>query len=424
MKRAVSWFAAGAAALLLAGPAAVIGTGAPASADDALNAQFVSLMNRDRAANGLPPLATNTALTSIAQSWSAVLLGNGTLSHNPNLPAQLPAGWIRYGENVGMGGSASSLEAAFMNSPEHRANILGQFTLVGVGTSVRPSDGTIFVTVDLMATAPAAQTASCTDSNPPDTPSAAAASGYYVLGNDGGVFSYGNAPFRGSVPGLGIHATAVLMAVTPDQRGYWVLGSDGGVFTFGDARFFGSVPGTGAHTVGVDLKPTPDGGGYWILGQDGSVFSFGDARFAGSLPGIGAGGRAVKLVPTATGAGYWILTAGGGVFSFGNAAPEGSPAADGIADPAVSMAATATDKGYWVLGADGGIFSFGDALYHGSVPGFGCQSAVGVQLVATHTGGGYYVLSNDGRVFPFGDAPTYGQPYGLHVTTLDLAVLH
>jgi hypothetical protein len=30
----------------------------------------------------------------------------------------------------------------------------------------------------------------------------------------------------------------------PDGKGYWLVASDGGVFTFGDAGFFGSVPGS------------------------------------------------------------------------------------------------------------------------------------------------------------------------------------
>jgi hypothetical protein len=37
------------------------------------------------------------------------------------------------------------------------------------------------------------------------------------------------------------------MAATADGRGYWMVGSDGGVFSFGDAPFFGSLGGKGAH---------------------------------------------------------------------------------------------------------------------------------------------------------------------------------
>jgi hypothetical protein len=36
------------------------------------------------------------------------------------------------------------------------------------------------------------------------------------------------------------------MAATPDGKGYWEVGSDGGIFTFGDASYLGS---TGAITL-------------------------------------------------------------------------------------------------------------------------------------------------------------------------------
>ena len=32
------------------------------------------------------------------------------------------------------------------------------------------------------------------------------------------------------------------IAATSDGGGYWLVGADGGVFTFGDAGFFGSIP--------------------------------------------------------------------------------------------------------------------------------------------------------------------------------------
>ncbi|MBF6558123.1 MAG: hypothetical protein IVW52_18605 [Acidimicrobiales bacterium] len=78
------------------------------------------------------------------------------------------------------------------------------------------------------------------------------------------------------------------MASTPDGRGYWLAASDGGVFTFGNAGFYGSVPGQGI------VRPVPVGGiiatksgrGYWIAGRDGALYSYGDASFLGSLAGI------------------------------------------------------------------------------------------------------------------------------------------
>jgi len=41
----------------------------------------------------------------------------------------------------------------------------------------------------------------------------------------------------------------VSMARTPGGDGYWLVGKDGGVFAFGDAPFVGSLPGLG---VSVD----------------------------------------------------------------------------------------------------------------------------------------------------------------------------
>ena len=68
------------------------------------------------------------------------------------------------------------------------------------------------------------------------------AGGAWQVGLDGGVMTSGNAPFLGSLPGIGVRPAAPItgIAATPDARGYWLLGSDGGVFSFGDAGFHGS----------------------------------------------------------------------------------------------------------------------------------------------------------------------------------------
>jgi hypothetical protein len=70
------------------------------------------------------------------------------------------------------------------------------------------------------------------------------------------------------------------MASTPSGLGYWLVASDGGIFTFGDAVFRGS---TGAVVL---TKPivgmAASGGGYWLVGSDGGIFTFGDAVFYGS----------------------------------------------------------------------------------------------------------------------------------------------
>ena len=71
--------------------------------------------------------------------------------------------------------------------------------------------------------------------------------GDWEVGTDGGVFSYGDAHFYGSLPGVGISPTAPIVGIAPGpgDRGYWLLGADGGVFAFGDAVFHGSAARSG-----------------------------------------------------------------------------------------------------------------------------------------------------------------------------------
>jgi hypothetical protein len=101
------------------------------------------------------------------------------------------------------------------------------------------------------------------------------------------VFSFGASPFEGSTGGIVLAAPVVGMATTPDGGGYWLVAADGGVFSFGDADYLGSVPGQGIvhHPPVVGIAATPGGNGYWVVDQDGGVYSYGDASFLGSLTG-------------------------------------------------------------------------------------------------------------------------------------------
>jgi hypothetical protein len=86
------------------------------------------------------------------------------------------------------------------------------------------------------------------------------------------------------------------MAATPSGEGYWLVASDGGIFSFGDAPFLGSPAGRLAEGAAVGLVASPSGQGYRVATVDGGVFTFGDARFAGEVPGglrlpvVGIGG--------------------------------------------------------------------------------------------------------------------------------------
>ena len=89
----------------------------------------------------------------------------------------------------------------------------------------------------------------------------------------------------------------VAMASTPHGGGYWLVGADGGVFAFGTATYRGSLPALPAaqrpQSPVVALVPTADGAGYWEATAAGDIYSFGDATFHGSLgSAAGAGSTA------------------------------------------------------------------------------------------------------------------------------------
>jgi len=62
--------------------------------------------------------------------------------------------------------------------------------------------------------------------------------GYRFVAADGGIFAFG-APFEGSMGGKPL-AAAISGMASAGSGGYWMVGKDGGVFTFGDANFYGS----------------------------------------------------------------------------------------------------------------------------------------------------------------------------------------
>jgi hypothetical protein len=135
--------------LLLA--AVSVGIGLAAAADPGSESEFVSLINSTRANNGLGSLQVDGGLQSHARNHTQAMIAAGDIYHSSSaeLSAAAGTGWSKVGENVGRGGSPSSLHTAFMNSSGHAANILGDYNYVGVGTG-SAADGTLFVTVVFM----------------------------------------------------------------------------------------------------------------------------------------------------------------------------------------------------------------------------------------------------------------------------------
>ncbi len=85
---------------------------------------------------------------------------------------------------------------------------------------------------------------------------------------------------------------------SPSSAGYWEVASDGGIFSFGDAVFYGSMGGHPLNQPIVGIAPTPDGKGYWEVASDGGIFSFGDAVFYGSMGGHPLNQPIVGIAPT------------------------------------------------------------------------------------------------------------------------------
>ncbi len=71
------------------------------------------------------------------------------------------------------------------------------------------------------------------------------------------------------------------MAATTDGGGYWLVARDGGVFTYGDARYFGSLGGTTLPGPVVGLAAAGGGAGYWL--------AVGSEPLAGEVVGIDPG---------------------------------------------------------------------------------------------------------------------------------------
>ena len=246
----------------------------------------------------------------------------------------------------------------------------------------------------------------------PATPTGTAASGYWLVGADGGVFNFGDTEFHGSAGSLHLTASIVGMAATPDGGGYWLVASDGGVFSYGDAVFHGSTGGLRLNKPIVGMAATPDGGGYWIVASDGGVFSYGDAVFNGSTGGLRLNKPIVSMAAT-PGGGYWLVASDGGVFTYGDAVFHGSAGSLHLNAPIVAMAAT-PGGGYWLVASDGGVFTYGDAMFHGSTGGLRLNKPV-VGMAATPDGGGYWLVASDGGVFNYGDASFEGSTGSLHL---------
>jgi NlpC/P60 family len=163
------------------------------------------------------------------------------------------------------------------------------------------------------------------------------------------------------------------IAPTADGNGYWLAGADGGVFSYGDAKFFGSMAGRPLNKPIVGIVSTADGNGYWLIGADGGVFAFGDAAAPSGnpLPGMKLNAPVVGAVRAGT-SGLELTAGDGGVFALGGAPYLGSMAGQNLAKPVSGIAVKPGNAGYWLTARDGGVFAFGSAGFYGNAVSTSC----------------------------------------------------
>jgi uncharacterized protein YkwD len=133
---------------------------APITSDpEEIEKQILDLMDRDRAAGGLPPLLRDVRLARAARAYSREMAESAEVAHvsprSGNAVDRVRTAGISpmptvVAENVGRDYTADAMERGFMTSPGHRDNILSRaVTHVGVGVAMGRCEGNatpIFVT--------------------------------------------------------------------------------------------------------------------------------------------------------------------------------------------------------------------------------------------------------------------------------------
>ena len=120
----------------------------------------VSLVNQDRAGNGVAPLAYSASLARVAQYRAQDMLNRNYFSHYDPSTGQLAFVQLLHlwgipystaGENIAWSTdpSMAAINTMFMNSPDHRANILkAAYHRIGIGVA---SNGAKIMVVEVFS---------------------------------------------------------------------------------------------------------------------------------------------------------------------------------------------------------------------------------------------------------------------------------
>ncbi|NLD77359.1 MAG: CAP domain-containing protein [Acidimicrobiales bacterium] len=107
----------------------------------------LDFINWSRGTNGLAAVNGDSQLMAKAQAWSEHMARTGRLEHTGGGNNLDPSGihnWCGVAENVAYNASSFDAHQAFMKSPPHRRNVLGDYDRVGTG--VARKGNTVWVT--------------------------------------------------------------------------------------------------------------------------------------------------------------------------------------------------------------------------------------------------------------------------------------
>ena len=213
-----------------------------------------------------------------------------------------------------------------------------------------------------------------------------------------------------SIPGC-LAGEIVGIAATADGNGYWLAGADGGVFSYGDAKFFGSIAPAAEQ---ADRGHRDHRRRQRVLADRRRRRRLHLRRRGGAVEQPTAGHEAQRPRRRRGPAlGTWSSPPGTAACSPSAAPPYHGSTGDGrLNKPVVGIVSTADGNGYWLIGADGGVFAFGDAAAPSSNPLPGMKLNAPVVGAARAGASGLELTAGDGGVFALGGAPYLGSMAG------------
>ena len=118
-------------------PVAPLLTVAPPTSVQTYEAQVLSATNAQRTSHGLKALTVTSCLTGMATPWANHLAASKTLVHQSLGPFLSKCHQSYAAENIADGNvTAAGVVSLWMNSPEHRANLLGShYTHIAIGAA-------------------------------------------------------------------------------------------------------------------------------------------------------------------------------------------------------------------------------------------------------------------------------------------------